>query len=185
MTKAKKIGYSLIACLMLIVIALSVNFSLAYFKYKKQFSSSGELPVLNLTQKITTQESDYLASRTIMYRPSDVDLKIELSTENNNINGYIRFSIWIEWLNGGPNEVLSEEGDLISVCVFEIDNTVWERRSGYYYLKNDRPIEPNETLTLFSKISFAPEVNDTYQFQTVRFFIVPEIIQATNKPANW
>lgn len=170
---------------MLIVIALSIHFSVAFFKFKKQFSSSGELPILNLSYNVTTSNEYYATNKKLMYSPGNIDFKVDLSTQNNNINGYIRFSIWLSWQNGLPNEVLNEDGNLITVCIFEIDNTVWERRNGYYYLKNDAPVEPNQTITLFTTISFAGEVSEIYQFQTVDFKIIPEIVQATNRPENW
>ncbi|MGN1208424.1 MAG: hypothetical protein ACI4TI_03045, partial [Christensenellales bacterium] len=123
MTKVKKIGITLIIALLLIAISLSVSLSVAYFKYKKQFISSGDLPILNIDYQISTNDKNSLNE--IYYQPQNVDISVDLTTEGNNINGYVRVYVMISWINGLNNTPRDSEGQLLTACSLECDQNVW------------------------------------------------------------
>lgn len=182
MTKVKKIEIILITVLMLIIISLSVSLSSAYFKYKKQFSSDGDLPILNINYTINPGGESALNE--IYYQPHDIDVSVDLSTEGNNINGYVRVYVLISWINGLNNTPRDNEGNLLTACKVEYDENLWEVRNGYYYLKSEF-MTPDTKVNLFNKVVFSTSLPDTYVGEAVKIKVLAEIYQATNKPENW
>ena len=190
MTKVKNYAKFVVIGLTLMVIALSVSFTTAYFKYKKYFNSSGEFPILKIDKRVETSSEEYSQDGTIMYSLDDVNFNVTLTTQGNNIKGFVRAYVLIGWVDGLSNTKLNFEGNIETVCSLNYDEAVWEIRgdetSGYYYyLKNDKPIEPNQEIELFNSIHFNNNFASDYQYKSVEIVVIGEIYQATNKPANW
>lgn len=188
MTKVKNYAKFVIICLTLVVIALSVSFSSAYFKYKKQFTSNGELPILKIGLGENSSIESNITEKT--YNLNDESFVVTLSTMGNNINGYVRVYVMISWVDGLSNTKLNSEGNLEAVCSLVYDETVWEIRGDetngyYYYLKSDNLVEPDQEIELFNTIHFNNNFASDYQYESVEIVIIAEIYQATNKPANW
>ena len=170
------------------VIALSVSFTSAYFKYRKYFNSSGELPILNIGLGENSSIESNITEKT--YNLNDENFVVTLSTAGNNISGYVRAYVMIGWIDGLSNTKLNSEGSMETVCSLIYDETVWEIRGDetngyYYYLKSDQPVEPDQEIELFNTIHFNDNFVSDYLYKDVEIVILAEIYQATNKPENW
>lgn len=192
MTKAKNIEKFLIVFLILIVLSLSVSFSVAFFKFSKQFNSSGDLPILNINKIVQADENVFEdnGSHKLRYSFNDVNFSVKLTTENNNIDGYVRVYVVTSWVDGLSNTKRNNENVVVPVCKLNFNEEVWEIKgdeiSGYhYYLKNNAKMLPNETIELFSSISFDNDFSSNYYNKMVEITIIAEICQTTNIPENW
>ncbi len=192
MTKAKNIEKFLIVFLILIVLSLSVSFSVAFFKFSKQFNSSGDLPILNINKIVQADENVFEdnGSHKLRYSLNDVNFSVKLTTENNNIDGYVRVYVVTSWVDGLSNTGRNNENVVVPVCKLNFNEEVWEIKgdeiSGYhYYLKNNAKMLPNETIELFSSISFDNDFSSNYYNKMVEITIIAEICQTTNIPENW
>lgn len=192
MTKAKNIEKFLIGFLILIVLSLSVSFSVAFFKFSKQFNSSGDLPILNINKIVQADENVFEdnGSHKLRYSFNDVNFSVKLTTENNNIDGYVRVYVVKSWVDGLSNTRRNNENVVVPVCKLNFNEEVWEIKgdeiSGYhYYLKNNAKMLPNETIELFSSISFDNDFSSNYYNKMVEITIIAEICQTTNIPENW
>lgn len=190
LTKVKRLEYSFIIILTVIVLSLSLSFSMAYFKFNKQFSSSGELPILHIDKIVETNDINYLNDGTIRYNLNDVNFKVSLTTNGNNISGFVRVYVLISWLDGLSNTKRDDSNNLVTICKLNFDETVWEilgdeERGYYYYLKDKNAMEPNKEIILFNSVSFDDTFSTTYSNKLVEITMLAEICQATNKPENW
>lgn len=187
MTKEKrKIKYLLVS-LLLIVVCCAIGVTGAYFKFSKSFLSSGDLPILRVTGSVSSSNNFVNISNdgiiSMQYTSGDVDLNVKISTEGNNIKGYVRVFVLVSWENS-----LSNVQDGEKVCDFVYNSDIWEIKDKgtgkYYYLKTGF-LQPNEDVQLFSQIKFNENFSDIYYSKSVNIVVVPEIHQTTNLPTNW
>lgn len=172
--------FSLVLCLLL---ALASFTSLAYFKFSKVFDGEGQLPILNIDYKVSTGLASDL--RNITYsNQTETPVGVTISTEGNNMGGYVRVKVVVSWSNNLNNTPQNDGGSVITACAVAYDETSWEYRNGCYYYNGIMPKDSN--IVLFEKINFHEEIPlNTYLGETVTIVIIPEIYQQVNLPENW
>lgn len=179
--KKTKITKSLIVVLSFFMCVLLVCSTSAYFNFLKSFEGAGNLPVLKIDYEVTGGSVDSL--KNIVYNgQTEVNLSVNLTTNGNNISGYVRVKVGFIWSNNLSNKTYSSSQQLIDACSINYDTSLWNLKNDYLYLKS--PIEKDSSVNLFSKITFG-DVNNSYRGEEVSIHLFNEIYQTTNLPQNW
>lgn len=187
MTKAKKFKGIILICYIILCCCLVLSTG-AYFKFNKIFTSSGDLPILNITKNISNTSNSVEISNvgnysfiSTKFSANDITLSIKFSSNGNNIDGFVRVQTLISWDNG-----LSNTKDGEKVCELIYNSDIFEiKDNGNYYLKNNQVLSPNTEIEFLSQIRFNQNFDDDYYGKSVTISILAEIHQTTNLPDNW
>lgn len=183
MERKNLISLTAIIILAVLCFVLSINLSSAYFKYKKVYEGSGELPILNIDYKINSVSGKAEPLKNIVYLGQNrEEISVLLNTQGNNINGKVRVKVGIVWSNSLNNTPLNDLSEQVTACKLNVDVSKWEFKDNCYYLKED--LKPNSEIALFEGLLFDPNLSE-YLGNSVSVYLIVEIYQSTNLPEDW
>lgn len=181
----KKVSFDKIFIILLLAIFVMSAITLsttAYFKFRKVFDGNGNLPILNIDYKINTGDIDSL--KNIVYNGQvDEQISVALTTSGNNVSGKVRAKVGISWSNSLNNTPYNNNNEIVTACEIVYQTSLWEQRNGFFYLKS--LMEKDGEIELFSSIKFGEALPDEYRGENVSIYLILEIYQDYNLPANW
>jgi len=155
--------------------------SMAYYRFKKVYSGDGELPILNINYTFTSGNENLLKNITYNGQSSE-NIAINVNTFGNNLTGLVRVKIFPSWQNTLSNSVYNSENEIVYACFVKYNTNVWQDIDGWLYLNN--PMQKDSEVELFSEVVFN-DLSDNYRGKKLDIYIIYEIYQTNNLPANW
>ena len=180
LTKRTILKLALYFTLIAMLIAMCSLTTIAYFKFQKVYDGVGELPILNLQSEIKNATT----LKNLSYNgETEKNISLNLTSTGNNMAGFVRVKAVIVWSNALNNTPEGENGAQIIACSLNYDNSVWEKREGYLYLKE--ALNNNSEVIVFDKIIFDENIPQNYLGENVSVYLFAEIYQEANFPSNW
>lgn len=180
--KTNSLIITIMISLVIVLSGLLTFSSIAFFKFEKSFTGSGTLPILKIDYSINTNNKDSL--KNISYNGQESqNIEVKISTNGNNISGFVRIKVAIVWTNLLNNTPYDDSNEQITACDLNYDDSVWTKKANNYYYLNDA-MEENQEIVFFSNILFG-NLPEEYRGQQVSIYLITEIFQTSNLPENW